>query len=174
MSLLFVFINEFFIIFLRWSLSKTLYMKWRVTCLLVLRSSCRNFKVLVLIKVSIRRPMVIYILTFRSLMLLIILLMLTFLLHLLHWVIKPEISTMMDVPAASWYHSMHYIIPWHIIVVGRAHLVMSMLVLRIDFTIEVVLVLSMTLPLDVVWLSPRVVRLRVFKLAILWMVHHGG
>ena len=173
MSFLFICIDELIINFLWGSFTKSFDVKWGIALLFLLRSSRRYFKVLL---VEICVTTIVCMLTFRVLILFIKLLVLALLLHLLHWIVEPEIPTVY-ISAACIYNSVYNIITGHIIVIGRAHLIMPVLVLLIDFTVITVLILSMlTMPLalDCVLRTPWVVGIRVLETVFVWLVQHSG
>ena len=175
MSFLLILVNKLFVNFLWRSFTKSLHMKWRIALFFLLRSSRRYFKVLL---IEICMTSIVCVLPFRVLMLFVILLVLALLLHLLHWIIKPEIPTLVHISTTCRHNSVNYIISGHIIVIGRTHLIMPVLVLLIDFAVIVILVLSMMLvdmPFISVLRAPRIVGIWILETAVFWMmVNHSG
>lgn len=172
LSFLFIFVNSVIVHIIWRMFAQALHVHRWLTFLLI-RSACRDFEML-LIKISST-----LILLVPSL---VMLWLLAFVLHLFHWVIEPKVSMhafwIMNVSAVSRYHSVNYIIAERILMlVLWTHLVVPnlmliwILIVSVWWNLVVVIIgklstLLIGLFAKPTMLSSRLVRLRIFKSAI--------
>ena len=100
----------------------------------MLRRPRRYLKMLILIKV----PIMLILSSFVSLVT--VLLINTLVLHLLHAIVKSEVA--LSISTTHWNYSVHYIIPGHVFVIVRTHVLTS---LSIDICVNISLKLALSL-----------------------------
>ena len=91
----------------------------------------RYLKVLVVVEV----PMLSALSSFESLI--VILLVYALVLHLLHAVVKSEVT--LSIPSTHWNYSMNDVVAWHVLVIVWTHVLAT---LSIDVAVEVSLILA--------------------------------
>ena len=104
----------------------------------------RYLKVLVVVEV----PMLPALSSLESLI--VILLVYALVLHLLHTVVKSEVT--LSIPSTHWNHSMNNVVAWHVLVIVWTHVLAT---LSIDVAVEVCLILAICL--EIILLASRLV-----------------